>query len=79
MCCFPRVRGDVPWAEIVGLEVGRFSPRTRGCSHPKRKRKLRDLVFPAYAGMFLLPNVPQQNLLGFPRVRGDVPKSRCQQ
>ena len=50
-----------------------FSPHTRGCSAAQRITPTRHNVFPAYAGMFLLPNHPPPGSRRFPRIRGDVP------
>ena len=72
---FPRIRGDVPNSHRHNVIVTKFSPHTRGCSH------LFDLfggvhfVFPAYAGMFLINVRIFFLLVGFPRIRGDVPRS----
>ena len=71
---FPRIRGDVPSDGHITLVRRRFSPHTRGCSRPNRRRGHQKAVFPAYAGMFrhsLAPNTPNAS---FPRIRGDVPK-----
>ena len=49
---FPRIRGDVPTANPAAEGAIRFSPHTRGysgcCARPPQK----EVVFPAYAGMF---------------------------
>ena len=49
---FPRIRGDVPIANPAAEGAIRFSPHTRGysgcCARPPQK----EVVFPAYAGMF---------------------------
>ena len=52
--CFPRIRGDVPDPAHVRSRVLQFSPHTRGCSYSWVFVTLILLVFPAYAGMFLL-------------------------
>ena len=73
---FPRIRGDVPTANPAAEGAIRFSPHTRGysgcCARPPQK----EVVFPAYAGMFpawsrLLNTAPS-----FPRIRGDIPEAR---
>ena len=70
---FPRVRGDVPqWDDRTGVGI-RFSPRARGCSHIKIIKIIENSVFPACAGMFLILQIFHVELVGFPRVRGDVP------
>ena len=71
--CFPRIRGDVPAAGARPLESRLFSPHTRGCSGLRHGRRLRGLVFPAYAGMFRPGPCHQRSNSGFPRIRGDVP------
>ena len=51
---FPRVCGDVP-VDLVGFGLNLlFSPRMRGCSAFLSPGIACELVFPAYAGMFLL-------------------------
>ena len=70
---FPRVRGDVPCPSPRSSSRSEFSPRARGCSAREAKKQLREIVFPACAGMFLRPREGQTDLFGFPRVRGDVP------
>ena len=51
-----------------------FSPHTRGCSEFLTTRLLGLQVFPAYAGMFLHTGSSASRTLGFPRIRGDVPR-----
>ena len=71
--CFPRIRGDVPH-EYTRFGIERtFSPHTRGCSASIEDRRQAKKVFPAYAGMFLLPARAPNHLPSFPRIRGDVP------
>ena len=70
---FPRVRGDVPiiwWRAIIHHG---FSPRARGCSHHRPRKRGKQRVFPACAGMFLTCDYIAHTIYGFPRVRGDVP------
>ena len=50
-----------------------FSPHTRGCSYRTWEPIMGTMVFPAYAGMFLLAGWWHWANLGFPRIRGDVP------
>ena len=71
---FPRIRGDVP--EFLGefISGGAFSPHTRGCSLDSTREQLDQLVFPAYAGMFLEAVKNGIFANGFPRIRGDVPQ-----
>ena len=76
---FPRVRGDVPPIfEPLPLPP-QFSPRARGCSLFFLVCVERVIVFPACAGMFLDLMERKMAILGFPRVRGDVPISHFEQ
>ena len=52
LACFPRIRGDVPFAFDHGPVLCAFSPHTRGCSLGTSAAATETLVFPAYAGMF---------------------------
>ena len=73
--CFPRIRGDVPmFREVVWPMIG-FSPHTRGCSSMMSCSTSLTTVFPAYAGMFRSVLRLLTQLSGFPRIRGDVPKT----
>ena len=49
---FPRIRGDVPYKNLLLALAGRFSPHTRGCSLQLNTWEHPRTVFPAYAGMF---------------------------
>ena len=51
---FPRIRGDVPKKLEALNKAEEFSPHTRGCSADKRNAQALTIVFPAYAGMFLV-------------------------
>ena len=53
---FPRVRGDVPYLNLVVKPEKMFSPRARGCSGIESPRAGAQYVFPACAGMFLRPD-----------------------
>ena len=70
---FPRVCGDVPDPEMQDLLRLLFSPRMRGCSYHSHGDHFDEIVFPAYAGMFLISRHPLPWGWGFPRVCGDVP------
>ena len=73
--CFPRIRGDVPGTgESAGLGL-LFSPHTRGCSFTFNCVAELLIVFPAYAGMFLIRVITGNINNRFPRIRGDVPVS----
>ena len=73
---FPRIRGDVPLRFLSGFTKPEFSPHTRGCSGDVRDSKADRMVFPAYAGMFLIELSFEQVETSFPRIRGDVPMGR---
>ena len=75
---FPRIRGDVPGNPKPTSTTRRFSPHTRGCSRSQWRTKRGEVVFPAYAGMFLPPTRPGCAAPGFPRIRGDVPKGKIE-
>ena len=68
----PHTRGcsDVFFGNVF---EGEFSPHTRGCSDPRLWDLDSAAVFPAYAGMFLLPLRRLVQHTCFPRIRGDVP------
>ena len=70
---FPRIRGDVPLAAAQTIVPIAFSPHTRGCSGIATVLRAGAWVFPAYAGMFRVCRVCRRVLVGFPRIRGDVP------
>ena len=67
---FPRRGGGIP------PMAGFFSPHTRGCSLTMIDTHAFLQVFPAYAGMFLKSSSFRRALVGFPRIRGDVPRRR---
>ena len=71
--CFPRIRGDVPQSPQSSRLSLRFSPHTRGCSVSSAQAPALNVVFPAYAGMFLFIAHQVTGRAGFPRIRGDVP------
>ena len=52
--CFPRIRGDVPGGYRGCYTIETFSPHTRGCSPITQAKIDAVVVFPAYAGMFLV-------------------------
>ena len=70
---FPRIRGDVPEFGSISPGQGGFSPHTRGCSASGNPAATLIGVFPAYAGMFLVPRLCGTQGSSFPRIRGDVP------
>ena len=71
---FPRIRGDVPVAASRAAIDPWFSPHTRGCSQQVVDGPQHAVVFPAYAGMFLIEVMCERRDVGFPRIRGDVPR-----
>ena len=71
--CFPRIRGDVPYLGMLVQVLVSFSPHTRGCSGDSIQLTAGFIVFPAYAGMFLIENSHRVFDKRFPRIRGDVP------
>ena len=73
--CFPRIRGDVPFAPSILLGMNWFSPHTRGCSAALARSCCPAAVFPAYAGMFRALLFGSASKSGFPRIRGDVPSA----
>ena len=70
---FPRVCGDVPTGMTTLSATYLFSPRMRGCSALLPEITDRQIVFPAYAGMFPLLQRGHTRRERFPRVCGDVP------
>ena len=70
---FPRIRGDVPALNRSQGATHTFSPHTRGCSQFILPINFGGVVFPAYAGMFLLNLRLPFVFARFPRIRGDVP------
>ena len=54
---FPRARGDVPLRIGLHYTTHGFSPRTRGCSDLQQAMHEGVDVFPAHAGMFLIPRM----------------------
>ena len=70
---FPRIRGDVPMLHMTQFHSQRFSPHTRGCSATLMEDTPKEMVFPAYAGMFLKGVRLRDKEPRFPRIRGDVP------
>ena len=69
---FPRVCGDVSVRADLTYQQGLLSPRMRGCFLSCNSDARRFPAFPAYAGMFLIPERLILNIRGFPRVCGDV-------
>ena len=72
---FPRMRGDVPRSSGMVWPCSKFSPHARGCSADTNRCATGTAVFPACAGMFRQKGKHLMKFFGFPRMRGDVPKS----
>ena len=70
---FPRIRGNVPQLAEATTKAEMFSPHTRGCSEYSPRLIAYQYVFPAYAGMFRMPQAGEAEKRSFPRIRGDVP------
>ena len=68
----PRIRGGVSSAVCSCSRAGWSSPHTRGCFFITWINANAKKVFPAYAGVFLLPTAPALGSFGLPRIRGGV-------
>ena len=73
--CFPRRRGDGPFAPIPSTRRSLFPPQARGWTPRYNWRILRNCVSPAGAGMDRDRRVHGLNDSRFPRRRGDGPRS----
>ena len=69
--CFPRTRGDVPYAGRHGSTGCEFPPHTRGCTREEIPWGI--IVSPAHAGMYPVYVLRYATRCCFPRTRGDVP------
>ena len=69
---FPRACGGVSHLAAPLLRRAHFSPRMRGCFSALVRLRLRNGLFPAHAGVFLLPGLPPLPLDPFPRACGGV-------
>src|SRR5690606_26576558 len=70
----PRARGGVPLNHDRTQAIAKSSPRTRGCSEPKKVFVVSSNVVPAHAGVFRSPRAPATSTSGRPRARGGVPE-----
>ena len=70
---FPRARGDAPSLGKQVFAYEKFSPRARGCTLPPPQIRPMGGVFPARAGMHLMPFAIASLVTCFPRARGDAP------
>ena len=68
----PRIRGGVSDATGSDALLVWSSPHTRGCFSPLSQGAGLFVVFPAYAGVFLLMLTAEVSDEGLPRIRGGV-------
>src|SRR5690606_1109202 len=73
-CCFPRIRGDRPCAQVDGILDTAFPPHTRGSTPEFFARQISGAVSPAYAGIDPAAGPARTSWIGFPRIRGDRPR-----
>ncbi len=71
--CFPRARGDRPFAWTNPLQVPQFPPRARGSTLAPNSTLSVIRVSPARAGIDPPPSLPRWRSRSFPRARGDRP------
>ena len=70
--CLPRIRGGVSkWVDASLIKI-RSSPHTRGCFLLSLHPPGITVVFPAYAGVFLIVHFKQDVIESLPRIRGGV-------
>ncbi len=69
----PRARGGVPSPSTSALSPKPSSPRTRGCSQHRPRRRAEGLLLPAHAGVFPLGIRSELWEKSPPRARGGVP------
>ena len=74
--CIPRMSGDDPQSTINGETTKRYSPHERGWSCWQKQEISEKIVFPAWAGMILTPQLKKYNYVGIPRMSGDDPRFR---
>ena len=72
---FPRRRGDAPFSGGAKSLSVTFPPQARGCTVCVLTLLLQLRVSPAGAGMHPTPEATETATEGFPRRRGDAPKS----
>ena len=68
----PRVSGGVSAMKFASAIGVFYSPRQRGCFHREHDQTLKLVLFPASAGVFLLPSPIGRAALAIPRVSGGV-------
>ena len=76
--CLPRIRGGVSYIHCSAAIFVLSSPHTRGCFSASAVPFQRQRVFPAYAGVFLLPQSFYFNGSSLPRIRGGVSVYECE-
>jgi len=69
----PRARGDQPYVDGEGTNPVRSSPRARGSTPPRWRRRSPRAVFPARAGINPRRSRPSRRRRSLPRARGDQP------
>ncbi len=69
----PRTRGDGPHLQVLGADILRASPHTRGWTPARNTRPSWSRGFPAHAGMDPLLELDRSGERGLPRTRGDGP------
>ena len=72
---FPRRRGDAPRDSVAATGEPSFPPQARGCTLFAVEEGGEDEVSPAGAGMHPAPEPTNHGRNGFPRRRGDAPRS----
>ena len=70
----PRMRGDPPVKEKAMRQEARSTPHARGSTLPKERRCSQGRVYPACAGIHLLPPPGIYSSCRLPRMRGDPPE-----
>ena len=70
----PRMRGDPPVKEKAMRQEARSTPHARGSTLPKERRCSQGRVYPACAGIHLLPPPGIYSSCHLPRMRGDPPE-----
>ena len=69
----PRMRGDRPIVEVLACPVIEFTPHARGSTCGKATNEGYHVVYPACAGIDLVPYPPRSQESSLPRMRGDRP------
>ena len=70
--CLPRIRGGVSLQAAELVDGARSSPHTRGCFPICCLDSDIQVVFPAYAGVFLICCYIEEQIDSLPRIRGGV-------